>query len=149
MKIKFSYRDLIVICGEDGEEGAEYALNMLHMEQLAQITLAVHPVLEGVYNFLGKVGNSCFPLDPEWQLLQLLEDNISQPTIVTACSVLQLRLERAARHNDLYLNSAKRVLGMEALDSMSSVDSTRSSVRTEFGQDVPSYELAKLAARPD
>jgi hypothetical protein len=58
MKIKFSYEDLIVIRGEDGEEGAKYALNMLHLEQLAQIALAVHQVLEGLYNFLGKSGSS-------------------------------------------------------------------------------------------
>jgi hypothetical protein len=45
MKIKFSYNDLIVIRGEDGEEGAEYALNMLHLEQLAQVALTVHQVV--------------------------------------------------------------------------------------------------------
>jgi hypothetical protein len=149
MKIKLIYQDLVVLRGKDGEEGTEYALNILHMEQIAQIALAVHQVLEGLYDFLGKVGNARFPLDPEWKLLRLLEDNISQPTILTACSTLQLRLKRAAQHVDIYLNSAKRVLGMESLDSMSSIDSTRSSVRSDFGQDIPSYELAKLVARPD
>jgi hypothetical protein len=149
MKIKFSPQDLVVVRGEDGEEGTEYALNMLHLEQISQIALAVHQVLEGLYDFLGKVGNSRFPLDPGWKILRLLEDNISQPTLLTACSTLQFRLERATQRIDVFLNSVKLVLGMEALDSMSSVDSTQSSVRSEFGRDIPSYELAKLVAHPD
>jgi hypothetical protein len=49
MKIRFSYQDLIIIRGEDGEEGTKYALNMLHLEQIAEITLAIHQVLEGLY----------------------------------------------------------------------------------------------------
>jgi hypothetical protein len=109
----------------------------------------VHQVLEGLYDFLGKVGSSRFPLDPEWKILKLLEDNISQATLLTACSTLQFRLERAVQHIDLFMNSVKRVLGLEALDSMSSVDSTHSSVCSEFSQDISSYELAKLVARPN
>jgi hypothetical protein len=70
MKIRFSYEDLIVIRGEDRADGAEYALNMLHLEQLTQIALTVHQVLEGLYDSLEKTGNSYFPLDPGWKLLQ-------------------------------------------------------------------------------
>jgi hypothetical protein len=36
---------------------------------------------------------------------------------------------------------------MEALDSMSSVDLTQSSICSDFGQDILSNELAKLVAR--
>jgi hypothetical protein len=119
---------------------------MLHLEQITQIALTVHQVLESLYNFLGKVGNLRFPLDPEWKILKLLEDNISQATVLTACSTLKFRLERAVQRINLFMNSVKHVLGMEAFYSMSSVDSTRSSVHSEFGQDIPSYDLAKLVA---
>ncbi|KAJ7756265.1 hypothetical protein B0H16DRAFT_1458261 [Mycena metata] len=44
---------------------------------------------------------------------------------------------------------AHRVNTGQGLDTLSSVDSTRSSVRSDYGREYPEYELAKLLSRPD
>ncbi|KAJ6455553.1 hypothetical protein DFH09DRAFT_864427, partial [Mycena vulgaris] len=145
-KIKITYEDLV---SYKTAGSVLYSLNAFHLEQLAQLALAVHQILNGLYDFLGKTGSARFPFDPEWKLLRLMEENLSRSAILMAASTMQLRLERAVQHIRVHLNSIKRVYGQEGLDTLSSVDSTRSSVRSEFGQEEPSTELGKLLARPD
>ncbi|KAJ7086812.1 hypothetical protein B0H15DRAFT_781894, partial [Mycena belliarum] len=126
-----------------------YMLNDFHLEQFAQLSLAVHQVLSGLDDFRGKSGNQRFPFDPEWKILRLMEENLSRSAILMTCSSMQLRLERALQRITISLNAIKKVYGREGLDALSSMESTRDSVRSEFGQEEGPVELGKLLARPD
>ncbi|KAJ7027589.1 hypothetical protein C8F04DRAFT_1266829 [Mycena alexandri] len=66
-----------------------------------------------------------------------------------AFSSVQFRLTQASTHIKCLLNSIKRAYGQEGLDSISTIDSTRSSVRSAFGKDNTRVELGKLLARPN
>ncbi|KAJ7068937.1 hypothetical protein B0H15DRAFT_738642, partial [Mycena belliarum] len=145
-KIKVSREDLVA---RQVGPTVVYMLNEFHLEQFAQLSLAVHQILNGLDDFRGKTGNQRFPFDPEWKILRLMEENLSRSAILMTCSTLQLRLERALQRISISLNAVKRVYGREGLDSLSSMESTRDSVRSDFGQDEGKVELAKLLARPD
>ncbi|KAK6971387.1 hypothetical protein R3P38DRAFT_2425775, partial [Favolaschia claudopus] len=147
--IKISNDDLVGYGDPDGTNLVTYSLNQLHLEIFAQAALAVHQVLEGLYEFLDKKHSSRFPLDPSWKILRAMEEGYSRSTILMACTTMQLRLERAMKRIGIYVNSVKRVLGQESLDTLSSVESTRSSVRATYDQNYAGKEIAKLLIRPD
>ncbi|KAJ7667257.1 hypothetical protein B0H17DRAFT_1336134 [Mycena rosella] len=125
-----------------------FMLGTFHLERLAQLTLAIHQVLTGLYEFLDTPHSRRFVIDPGWQFLRLMEENLSRSAILMAFSSLQFRLTQAGKHIKRNFNAIKRVCNQE-LNVLSSVDSTRSSVRSLFGRDEPEVELAKLLARPD
>ncbi|KAJ7668764.1 hypothetical protein DFH06DRAFT_982847 [Mycena polygramma] len=138
---KFTREDLQAY-GEKGD--IVYSLNRIHLELMGQLELAMHQILNGLYDFMGKTGNSRFQLDPEWKFLRLMESNPSRSAILSAASSMQLRLERAASRVHICLDAVRRTFGLDGLDTLSSVDSTRSSVRERFGEEEPTYELAKI-----
>ncbi|KAJ7758407.1 hypothetical protein B0H16DRAFT_1252139, partial [Mycena metata] len=149
VQIKFTKYDLMVFGEKTKGVTVHYCLNHVNLEQFAHVCLAVHQVLEGLYEFMNKSGSARFPLDHEWKLLRLLKENLSRSTILMTCATLQMRLERAMRHVHIYLDSIRRVNTGQGLNTLSSVDSTRSSVRSDYGRDYPEYELAKLLSRPN
>ncbi|KAJ7126577.1 hypothetical protein C8R43DRAFT_1134900 [Mycena crocata] len=108
-----------------------YCLEHHKLGRIAHLTLAVHQVLEGLYEFLRILFDRRFEIDVGWQLLRFMEENLSRSAIF------------------LSLPAFNGVYGLEGLDVLSSVDSTRSSVRREFGTEPLKIELAKLLARPD
>lgn len=132
------------------EEGYKtYTLGTFHLELIAQLTLAVHQVLDGLYKILNTPVGRRFEIDPGWQFLRMMEENTSRTSILMAFSSLQFRLLQSVKHIKRNLNSIKIVYGQNALDSVSTINSTRSSVRSNFGRDEPPVELAKILARPD
>ncbi|KAJ7179742.1 hypothetical protein C8R46DRAFT_854089, partial [Mycena filopes] len=126
-----------------------YSLNPHMLERLAQLVLAIHQVLKGLYRFMRVRANSQFLIDPEWKFLRFTEENMSRSLLLMNFSTLQFRLTQAVKHIKRQLNSVKKVFGGEGLDTISTIDSTRSSVRSDFGKDETRVELGKLLARPN
>jgi hypothetical protein len=143
---KPKYEDLLVF---QSPQGPVYSLGSYLLERFAQVTLASKQVLDGLSDFLDNTSRKRFELDPNWQMLRLMELNSSRNRILMAFSTLQYRLTMASKHIRKYLHSIQIVYGQESLDLLSSADSTRSSVQSNFGRDEPPVELAKLLARPD
>ncbi|KAJ7241594.1 hypothetical protein C8J57DRAFT_1084912, partial [Mycena rebaudengoi] len=131
------------------KEETVYSLGEFHLEFLGHLTLAVTQVLEGIYEFQNKPFRQCFFVDPNWQLLRLMEENLSRTEILVSLASLLHRLKQALKHVDRQLNAIKRVYGKPGLDVLSSVDSTLSSVRSDYGREEPQVELSKLLCRPD
>ncbi|KAJ7429067.1 hypothetical protein B0H11DRAFT_1770261, partial [Mycena galericulata] len=147
--IKVSMSELWTYGTEDAEHIPVYSLGNYLLERIGHIVLALTQVLEGIFEFIKRPHRDRFLVDPEWKYLRLMEENYSPSTIILTFATMQFRLTKAMKYAALHLNSIKRVFGLEALDTMSSVDSTRSSVRSDFGRGEPVVELAKLLARPD
>ncbi|KAJ7236145.1 hypothetical protein C8J57DRAFT_1088401, partial [Mycena rebaudengoi] len=124
-----------------------FSLGSHLLERVGQLALAITQVLEGLNDFLGKPHH--FTLNPNWQLLYLLESNSSRTVILMTFATLQLRMVRACVHISKYINAVRRTYGLEGDDMFSSVDSTRSSVCSSFGTREAHVELAKLLDRPD
>ncbi|KAJ7716537.1 hypothetical protein B0H16DRAFT_1741194 [Mycena metata] len=144
--VRITNADLI---GYEASGAILHSLNAHTLDRVAQLALAVHQILNGLYQFLGTPRSEQFLLAPKWQLLRLMEENMSRSTILMAFSSMQFRLQQASKHVQRQLVSVRRVYGAKGLDSVSTVDSTRSSVRTEFGKSTPHVELGKLLARPN
>jgi hypothetical protein len=143
---KPKHEDLLIY---QSDKGPVYSLGSFYLERFAQFVLAAKQILDGLGDFLDRGGRRRFELDPNWQLLCLMEFNPSRNGILMAFSSLQFRLAMASKHIQKYLCSIQIVYGQEGLDVISSIESTRSSVRSNFGRDEPQVELAKLLARPD
>ncbi|KAJ6569006.1 hypothetical protein B0H19DRAFT_890637, partial [Mycena capillaripes] len=132
-----------------GNETKLYTLSPDILERMAQIALTLHQVLLDLYAFLQPEHLHPFQLEPGWQLLCQMEENLSRSQIVGVFRSLQYCLQQAVKHVRRQLNSIKKVYQLQNLDDVSTVNSTRSSVCTAFGQDDREVELEKLAARPD
>ncbi|KAJ7334634.1 hypothetical protein DFH08DRAFT_965381 [Mycena albidolilacea] len=78
-----------------------------------------------------------------------MEENMSRSAIILAFSTLQFRLDQSSKHIKRCFNSIKLVYGQEGLDSISTIDSTLSSVRSASGKEGGQVELGKLLVRPD
>jgi hypothetical protein len=115
------------------EEGTMYSLGSYLLERFAQLVLATKQVLDGLCDFLGYPERNCFALDPNWQMLRLMEFNASRNSILIVFATLQYCLSMASKRVQKYLHSIRVVYGQEGLDMLSSLDSTRSSVCSEFG----------------
>ncbi|KAJ7258402.1 hypothetical protein B0H12DRAFT_970707, partial [Mycena haematopus] len=139
--------DLVSFVTEDGV--VLYTLSADVLERIAQLALALNQVLTSLYSFLNPNRSQVFNLEPGWQLLRLMEENLSRHTILSAFLGLRYRMTQAVKHVKRQLNSIKRVYHLENLDDVSSVNSTLSSVRAAFGQGTPETELGKLLTRPD
>ncbi|KAJ7164490.1 hypothetical protein C8R46DRAFT_873576, partial [Mycena filopes] len=145
--VRATKQDIQAYRSDDG--ATLYSLNPHSLDRLAQLVLAVHQVLKGLYRFMRVRPASQFQLDPQWKFLRFAEENLSRSLLLMNFSTLQFRLTQAVKHIKRQLNSVKRVFGVEGLDTISSIDSTRSSVRSDFGKDETRVELGKLLARPN
>ncbi|KAK6987821.1 hypothetical protein R3P38DRAFT_2456315, partial [Favolaschia claudopus] len=110
VSLKFTKDDIVAYGDKDGTQLVTYSLNQVHLEQFAQTALAVHQVLEGLYEFLDNKRSARFPLDPGWKILRGMEESYGRSTILMACATMQLRLERAMKRIDIFINSVRRVL---------------------------------------
>ncbi|KAJ7104809.1 hypothetical protein C8R44DRAFT_547867, partial [Mycena epipterygia] len=73
--VRITQKELMVF---DLRGGAKlYSLGTFHLERLAQLTLAIHQVLEGLQGFTSSSSSQPFAIDPKWQLLRLMEENTS------------------------------------------------------------------------
>ncbi|KAF8193233.1 hypothetical protein K438DRAFT_2132943, partial [Mycena galopus ATCC 62051] len=129
-------------------ERITYSIGSFLLERFAHLVLAASQILEGLNEFLGNPPKKCFLLDPEWKFLRTMELDTSRTVILMAFATLQLRLSNTGLHIRKFLQTVQRMYGQVPPDLVS-VLSTRSSVRSEFGQEAPRVELAKLLSRPD
>ncbi|KAG6913039.1 hypothetical protein DXG01_010265, partial [Tephrocybe rancida] len=146
-KISISLRDLKPY---DGGEKTVYALNKPRLNEIAQVSLAVHQVLDAFAAFMYSSSKYRFQYDPGYQLLRMLAVHSSRTEILLAWTALQRRTAVAALHIKNYFKSFDRIFRHpEDLESMSSHDSTVSSIRSAFGHYSPQTELRGLLNRPD
>jgi hypothetical protein len=117
------------------DKGPVYSLGSFLLEQFVQLVLAAKQVLDGLSEFLDRPFRNRFTVDPNWQLLRLMEFNVSRNQILMSFATLQHRLSQSSKHIRKHLRSVQLVYGQEGLDLLSSIDSTRSSVRSNFGRD--------------
>jgi hypothetical protein len=102
------------------DKGPVYSLGSFLLEQFAQLVLAVKQVLDGLNDFLGRPFRNHFTVDPNWQLLRLMELNVSRNQILMVFATLQHRLRQSAKHIRKHLQSVQLVYGQEGLDLVSS-----------------------------
>ncbi|KAF8174355.1 hypothetical protein K438DRAFT_1506425, partial [Mycena galopus ATCC 62051] len=126
------------------QERPIYSLGSFLLECLAHLILAATQILEGLNEFLGNPPKKCFLLDPEWKFLRTMELDNSRTIILMTFVTLQLRLVNSGLHIRKFLQTVQ-----EVLQDLVSVLSTRSSVRSEYGQEAPHVELVKLLSRAD
>jgi hypothetical protein len=89
--LRVGMQDLTAYHPEGG--GVIYSLNFHILDRIAQLSLAVHQILGVLYDFLETPLSSQFLIAPHWQLLQLMEENLSRSTIILAFSTLQFHLK--------------------------------------------------------
>ncbi|KAK7043389.1 hypothetical protein R3P38DRAFT_2510740, partial [Favolaschia claudopus] len=140
-----------LIPGVDAETNRHYfCLNLKNLTHLAHAVVAVQQILEALTLFLDRDPNTSFVLDPGYSFLYMTEHCEVQVELRYAVSVLQMRLDRANHHILLYFQSIRETLVDESLDErISSVDSTISEVRKEFGSQHPTKELYRLLLRKE
>ena len=87
-------------------EGTAFSLDAHLLERVTQITLALHQVAENtlLYEVPRRVNKYC--LDPDWQLLLLMEDNCDPRRIVAA---FKSRLTEASRRVKRLFSSLQRL----------------------------------------
>ncbi|KAJ7239991.1 hypothetical protein B0H12DRAFT_1024988, partial [Mycena haematopus] len=140
----------LLVSGDALTQGRFYCLNLGHMARVAHAVVAVQQILGALTVFLNKDPATSFVLDPGYGFLLMLERCPSAIDIRFALGFLQMRLQRADKHIALYLRSIKETLTNEEFsETCSSVDSTISEVRREFGTQAPGKELARLMLRKD
>lgn len=127
-----------------------YSLGTMRLMTVGHQVLAIQQILNGLWSFLGLDKRNAFILDPDYKFLKLLEYHSSRTELVMTYGVLMTRLYIATIHIRKYLVAIKRTFRSDVeSDLASSVDSTRPSVRSDFGSRPVMAELARMVARPD
>ncbi|KAJ7920731.1 hypothetical protein B0H13DRAFT_2319013 [Mycena leptocephala] len=125
-----------------------YSLNLGCLAAVGHAVIAVQQILEALTVFLRRDPSTSFSLDPSFGFTYMLELCASQKELRFALSTLQLRLYRADVHIRSYLLSIRETLTNEQYsERVSSVNSTVSEVRREFGGQHPRKELYRLLLR--
>ncbi|KAJ7834942.1 hypothetical protein B0H13DRAFT_2369543 [Mycena leptocephala] len=127
-----------------------YSLNLTSLSMVGHAVVGIQQILQALTIFLCRDPATSFYLDPSYGFLHMLESCSSQKELRFALSTLQLRLQRADIHVRSYLLSIRETLTNEQFsEQVSSVDSTISEVRREFGGQHPRKELYRLLNRDD
>lgn len=117
---------------------------------LGHQVLAIQQILKGLWDFLGLDKRNAFVLDPDYKFLKLLEYHSSRTELIMTYGVLMSCLYIATIHIRKYLIAIKRTFRSDVEpDLESSIDSTRPSVRSDYGSRPVLAELARMVARPD
>ncbi|KAJ7236764.1 hypothetical protein C8J57DRAFT_961182, partial [Mycena rebaudengoi] len=149
--LKIDAESLAINSVRDPSNGERcFCLDLTKLSAMAHTVLAVQQILDVLNEFLSRKPSARFILDPDFQFLYLMERCKSRWEIQFAFSAMQLRLSRADTHIRSYLASVRETLMGRSVDErISSVNSTLSEVRAEFGRESASRELLKLLARTD
>ncbi|KAJ7659112.1 hypothetical protein DFH06DRAFT_941177, partial [Mycena polygramma] len=133
-----------------GESVGYYCIAAHVLLLIGHVSLATQQVLDGLSSFLNKADHHSFVLDPGFRWLLLLEKHNSRSEICYAFVSLQQRLRNASLHIKNDLNRIQELFTKaKSLDRISSVDSTITSVRSEFLRGDTLNELYKILARTD
>ena len=135
----------------DPSSGERYVgLNLQDLALVAHTVFAAQQILEAVTAFLGQRPQTSFVVDPNFGFLYMLEKCKSRTDLRFALSTLQLRLARADHHIRSYLRRAREILTDQVPeDSISTVDSTISDIRSAYGMVSPLVELQRMVSRRD
>ncbi|KAJ7179744.1 hypothetical protein C8R46DRAFT_853228, partial [Mycena filopes] len=127
-----------------------YCLRTDVLLMLGHVCLAIQQIIDGLSTFLDKAEHHYFTVDPQFRFLLLLERHNSRSEICYAFSALLLRINNARSHIKTYLNGLQQIFTDSMLDERySSVNSTVTSVRSEFLRGDTLLELYKLLARAE
>ncbi|KAJ7707984.1 hypothetical protein B0H16DRAFT_1261045, partial [Mycena metata] len=117
---------------------------------IGHVCLALQQVLDSLALFLNKSDRQRFTLDVNYRFLRMLESHDSRTEVMFAFSTLQSRVQRADVHIKQYLNSIQKIFtGTISSERVPSVNSTLSSVRSDFIRGATLPELYKMLARED
>jgi hypothetical protein len=101
---KPKYEDLLVYQATDSDAPV-YSLGSFFLERFTQLVLASKQILDGLSEFLDHSSKKRFEIDPNWQMLRLMELHSSRNEILMAFASLQYRLTMASKHIRKYLHS--------------------------------------------
>ncbi|KAJ7256418.1 hypothetical protein C8J57DRAFT_1026732, partial [Mycena rebaudengoi] len=119
-----------------------YCISLPALIFIAQVSLAVQQIMDGVSNFLNKAPHHRLMLDPQFRFLRMLERHHSRTEVCHAFIALQTRIYYAGLHISKHLNEIQHALTcMEDDERYSSVNSTITEVRSEFLQGETLTEL--------
>ncbi|KAJ7878922.1 hypothetical protein B0H13DRAFT_2346314 [Mycena leptocephala] len=127
-----------------------YSLNLASLSLVGHAVVAMQQILQALTIFLRRDPATSFYLDPGYGFLYMLEICSSQKELRFALTTLQMCLARADVHVRSYFRGIRETLTNEQFsEQISSVDSTISEVRRDFGGQHPRKELFRLLNRDD
>ena len=127
-----------------------YSVPPLFLQEVAQLYLAMYQILEAFQTFLEEGDRQPFAFDTEWKMLWMLAWHTNKKDILIAFVVLWHCCEVCNSHIKEYFNAmCKMFLQMDEQESVSTMYSTRPSVRSQFGRGSVHEEVGKLLLRPD
>ncbi|RDB18869.1 hypothetical protein Hypma_014481 [Hypsizygus marmoreus] len=127
-----------------------FALNQGRLEEFGHIVLATEQILNGVSLYIYRDKPNRFKLDPGFKFIKLIGWHTMRDEILLTIELLQTRISVAVKHIENFFEGIKRTfLSNYDNESVSSLDSTRTSIRSTFGVYSPRTELAKLSQRPN
>ncbi|KAJ7843046.1 hypothetical protein B0H13DRAFT_2364945 [Mycena leptocephala] len=127
-----------------------YSLNLASLSLVGHTVVAMQQILQALTIFLRRDPATSFYLDPGYGFLYMLEICSSQKELRFALTTLQMCLARANVHVRSYFRGIRETLTNEQFsEQISSVDSTISEVRRDFGGQHPRKELFRLLNRDD
>ena len=127
-----------------------YSVPPLFLQEVAQLYLAMYQVLEAFQTFLEEGDRQPFTFDPGWKMLRMLAWHTNKKDILIAFVVLRRRCEVCNSHIKEYFNAMRKMfLQTDEQESVSTMYSTRPSVRSQFGHGSVHEKVGKLLLRPD
>ncbi|KAL1758367.1 hypothetical protein FB107DRAFT_207228, partial [Schizophyllum commune] len=152
LSVPIQRQSLFTFVPPKGEEDRPrlYCLSPLYLQTVAHLTLAANQIVFALAEFFQVPARRTFLVDPGYKLVELLGGHDDPQEVLMTLAAILRRLQTA----DQYIRSrfdalTSVLLGAIDFNDLVSQRSTRSSIRSQFGQESPRMELAKLALRPD
>jgi hypothetical protein len=131
-------------------QGVFYGIEHNLLLGAAQVVVSVDQVLQVLAEFFRKGDHEPFVLDQDFSFLWLLAYHSSRTKILATYRVLQHRTTIASKHLVREINAHTRMYRSDSDKmSISSYESSKSSIRSLFGNGSARKEVGKLLARPD
>ncbi|EDR03934.1 uncharacterized protein LACBIDRAFT_331090 [Laccaria bicolor S238N-H82] len=131
-------------------QGIHYRVKRTRLLQVAQVVVTVDQILQVLAEFFNKQERDRFILNQGFSFLRLLAYHTSRTEILATYRVLQYRTTVASKHLIQEINTLTRMYRTETDKmSISSYESSRSSLRSLYGAGSARKEVGKLLARPE
>ncbi|KAI4294342.1 hypothetical protein K525DRAFT_173111, partial [Schizophyllum commune Loenen D] len=122
----------------------------LYLQIIAHLTVAANQIISALGEFFKVPRRRLFLVDPSYKLLELVGGHEDPQEVLMGLAALLQRLKTADKYIRTRFEALTRILSNDVdVSELASQRSTRSSVRSQFGDDSPRMELAKLALRTD
>ncbi|RDB19237.1 hypothetical protein Hypma_013492 [Hypsizygus marmoreus] len=150
IKRRFKNTDLIKYDDDSAPNKISYTLNQPRLQELAHVVLATEQILNGLSLFIYRDKPNQFKLDPGFKFIKMIGWHSNRAEILLTIQTLQTRIPIAVKHIENFFEGIKRTfLDDYDNESLNSLDSTVTSIRSTFGVLSPRTELAKLSQRSD